>query len=48
VERGSDFAGNVVLDGADEDCFAVGDVEERFDQEGSSGFSVGAGDAGGG
>jgi hypothetical protein len=23
VERGSDFAGNVVLDGADEDCFAA-------------------------
>ena len=48
VERGAHFAGNVVLDGADEDGFAGGGVEKRFDEKGGGGFAVGAGDAGGG
>ena len=48
VQRGAHFAGNVILDGADEDCFAGGGVEKRFGEEGGGGFAVGAGDAGGG
>ena len=46
--RGADFAGNVIFDGADEDGFAGGGVEKRFDEKGGGGFAVGAGDAGGG
>ena len=48
VERGADFAGDVIFDGADEDGFAGGGVEERFGEKGGGGFAVGAGDAGGG
>ncbi len=42
------FAGDVILDGADENCLARGGVEERFDEESGGGFAVGAGDSGGG
>jgi hypothetical protein len=38
----------VILDGADQDRFAGGGVEQRFDEKGGGGFAVGAGDAGGG
>ena len=48
VDGGTHLAGDVVLDGADEDRVAGGGVEKRFGEEGSGGFAVGAGDAGGG
>ncbi len=48
VQRGTHFAGDVILDGADEDGFARGGVEKRLGEEGRGGFAVGAGDAGGG
>ena len=46
--RGAHFAGDVIFDGADENGFAGGGVEQRFGQKGGGGFAVGAGDAGGG
>ena len=48
VERGTNFAGDVVFDGADQDCFAGGGVQQRFGEKGRRRFAVGAGDAGGG
>ena len=48
VDGGAHFAGDVIFDGADENGGAGGGVEQRFGQECSGGFAVGAGDAGGG
>ena len=48
VDGGARLAGDVILDGADENGFAGGGVEQRFGEEGGCGFAVGAGDAGGG
>ena len=47
MDRGAHFAGDVIFDGADENGFARGGVEQRFGEEGRGGFAVGAGDAGG-
>ena len=48
VERGAHFAGDVVFDGADENGFARGGVEQRFGEKCRCRLAVGAGDAGGG
>ena len=48
VNGGARFAGDVIFDGADENCRAGGSVEERFGEEGCRSFAVGAGDASGG
>ena len=45
VDGGAHFAGNVVLDGADEDGLAGSGVEQRLDQKCRGRFAVGAGDA---
>ena len=47
VDRRANFAGDMVLDGADEDGFAGGGVEERLDEEGRCRLAIGSGDAGG-
>ncbi len=47
MDGGANFTGNVIFDGADEDGFARGGVEERFDEKRRGGFAVGASDAGG-
>ena len=46
VGRGKNFAGDMIFDGADENGFAGGGVEDGFDDKGGGAFSVGACDAG--
>ena len=48
VNGGTRFAGDVVLDGADEDGGAGGGVEKRLGEKCGRGFAIGAGNAGGG
>ena len=48
MHGGTHFAGDVVLDGADEDCLARGGVQQRLGEKCGGGLAVGAGDADGG